>query len=262
MHLLLAVQLVRCLAQPLAPAREQRMVGVPRVAPGAVAGKHQRGQRAQRVRPRRQRPHRQRGEPPVVLAHVGVAVARELDDPPPATRCPRESCSRCMIVAAGTYSTDQPASRARRCQSTSSEYTKNAGSSGPTCSNASRRTSIPADCTQSTSRVSSPRLCTVSRRCSEHGAGERGPDAREAPGRRLRRSVRGRRSRAPAAAARGSRSSASRSASAAPGVSSESSFSSRHQRPRARAHQLGVVLRLAPPALAARSARRGRRSAR
>ena len=47
-----------------------------------MAGQHERGERAQRVGPGGQPAHRARGRGGVVLAHVQVAIARELHDPP------------------------------------------------------------------------------------------------------------------------------------------------------------------------------------
>src|SRR3954452_7798667 len=98
---------------------------------------------------------------------------------------------------------------------------------------ASTRTRSAADCAQSTSRIFSPRLWTVSLRWRKTaptsavaGVGKRQALGCSVPS--------GRRSRAPAAAALGRSVSAAWSAATAPGLSSESSLSSSAKRPRAR----------------------------
>ena len=70
---------LRRLADPLA-LRPPRLAGVEQVPARVVAGKHQRRQRPRQVRESGQRPDRRRGRRAVVLAHVEVAVAVELDD--------------------------------------------------------------------------------------------------------------------------------------------------------------------------------------
>ena len=92
---------------------------------------------------------------------------------------------------------------------------------------ASRRTSSALDCAQSTRRVASPLLCTVSRRCRKSAPASAVPTPGEAPGAGDRARRRSRAAARVAAAALGSASSAAISAAAAPGRSSESSFSSR-----------------------------------
>ena len=77
-----AVVLARRLAQPLAARGTQRRGDVAPVAARVVAGQHERGRGAQPVGEGRQQPHDPRRGARVVLAHVEVAVARELDDPP------------------------------------------------------------------------------------------------------------------------------------------------------------------------------------
>src|SRR3954468_10572315 len=98
---------------------------------------------------------------------------------------------------------------------------------------ASTRTRSAADCAQSTSRIFSPRLWTVSLRWRKTaptsavaGVGKRHALGWSVPS--------GRRRRAPAAAALGRSVSAAWSAATAPGLSSESSLSSSAKRPRAR----------------------------
>ena len=216
------------------------MVGVPRsTAGGCGPAGPARPARAARTARRSACARQRGGRRPVVLSHVAVAVARELDDPPPRARAVRELLA---VHDRATRARTAPTSprRARAAASRPRPSTRRtAGPVGPTCSKASRRTSIPADCTQSTSRI-----CVAA---ALHGqpvdAGTAAPaSGGPTPGKRHAegcwRPGRVHQARArdapPAARARAP----SRSVSAAPAVSSESSFSSRQPAPAARGHQV------------------------
>jgi O-antigen/teichoic acid export membrane protein len=108
------------LADALPASRPQRRGDVAGVAARVVTRQGDGDDRTHGVGPRRERAHGGRGEGGVVLAHVAVAVARELDDPP-LPRVSVESCSWWIARASGTCRTLQPASRSRLQKSTSSE---------------------------------------------------------------------------------------------------------------------------------------------
>ena len=193
----------------------------------------------------------------MVLAHVAVAVARELDDP-----AARHAAGR--RAARG----GRRARRARRA--CASRRRPGAGRSRPRRSRRRSRVEVAdlarpprgarASPPTAPSRPAAPRrrvLCTTSALCSHSAVSSAVPGGREAPRRRLLLAVRAHEHRAGGARPARRRSSAACSATVAPGSSSESSLSSRQKRPARALQQRGCR---SPPCRGARAARSPRSS--